>query len=128
MGKDKVFEFESIFSIEGGTVEDILHWATVVAGIDVEHLRTCLVAGGELCDLCLSLSAYYDINLTECRRLIKERKGGDEDYELVAMINVSYPAEESKPSAMHGERNAVGELKKTELPCLNSRWRWGGEV
>ena len=33
-----------------------------------------------------------------------------EGYELVAMINVGYPAPDSKPSAMHGERKPVGEL------------------
>ena len=33
-----------------------------------------------------------------------------EDYELVAMINVGYPAPDSKPSAIHGERKPVEEL------------------
>ena len=31
-------------------------------------------------------------------------------YELVAMINVGYPAPDSKPSAMHSERKPIGEL------------------
>ena len=35
---------------------------------------------------------------------------GTEGYELVAMINVGYPAEGCEPSAMHGERKSVGEL------------------
>ena len=35
---------------------------------------------------------------------------GTEGYELVAMINVGYPAPDSKPSAMHAERKTVGEL------------------
>ena len=35
---------------------------------------------------------------------------GAEGYELVAMINVGYPAPDSKPSAMHGVRKPVGEL------------------
>ena len=40
------------------------------------------------------------------RRILPGTKG----YDLVAMINVGYPAAESKPSPMHGERKSVGEL------------------
>ena len=35
---------------------------------------------------------------------------GAEGYEMVAMINVGYPAAGSEPSAMHGVRKPVGEL------------------
>ena len=35
---------------------------------------------------------------------------GTEGYELVAMINVGYPSEDSAPSAMHGSRVAFGEF------------------
>ena len=35
---------------------------------------------------------------------------GAQGYELVAMINVGYPAAESEPSAMHGVRKSVEEL------------------
>ena len=35
---------------------------------------------------------------------------GAEGYELVAMINVGYPAPESEPSPMHSARKSVGEL------------------
>ena len=35
---------------------------------------------------------------------------GTEGYELVAMINVGYPAEGSVPSAMHGKRVEMGEF------------------
>ena len=35
---------------------------------------------------------------------------GTEGYELVAMINVVYPAEWSAPSAMHGTRIPMGEF------------------
>ena len=35
---------------------------------------------------------------------------GSEGYELVAMINVGYPAAESEPSVMHGERKTKEEL------------------
>jgi nitroreductase len=31
-------------------------------------------------------------------------------YDLVAMINVGYPAPESQPSPMHGARKTIGEL------------------
>lgn len=70
-----VKEFEKVFKIGEITVEEILHWAKDIAEIDIEHLRSCLVAGGELCDLFLSLSDYYETNLLECRRQIKEWKG-----------------------------------------------------
>jgi len=75
MGIEKEFEFEKIFKIENPTVEETQHWAIDVAQIDIEHLRSCIVAGGELCNLCLSLSAYYEKNLAECRKLIEEGKG-----------------------------------------------------
>jgi nitroreductase len=35
---------------------------------------------------------------------------GAEGYELVAMINVGYPAPESQPSPMHGARKAMDEF------------------
>ena len=35
---------------------------------------------------------------------------GSDGYELVAMINVGYPAEGSTPSAMHGSRIPMGEF------------------
>ena len=42
--------------------------------------------------------------------LLRDILPGAEGYELVAMINVGYPAAGSEPSAMHGARKAVGEL------------------
>lgn len=42
--------------------------------------------------------------------LLRKILPGTEGYELVAMINVGYPAPDSKPSAMHGSRKPVGEL------------------
>ena len=42
--------------------------------------------------------------------LLRDILPGTEGYELVAMINVGYPAAESEPSAMHGVRKPVGEL------------------
>lgn len=35
---------------------------------------------------------------------------GAKDYDLVAMINIGYPAPESRPSAMHDVRKAMEEL------------------
>ena len=42
--------------------------------------------------------------------LLREILPGADDYELVAMINVGYPAPDSKPSAMHGSRKPMDEL------------------
>ena len=42
--------------------------------------------------------------------LLRDILPGTEGYELVAMINVGYPAPDSRPSAMHGDRKALGEL------------------
>ena len=42
--------------------------------------------------------------------LLRDILPGTEGYELVAMINVGYPAAGSEPSAMHGERKPMGEL------------------
>ncbi len=42
--------------------------------------------------------------------LLRDILPGAEDYELVAMINVGYPAADSKPSAMHCERKTMEEL------------------
>ena len=42
--------------------------------------------------------------------LLKGILPGAEGYELVAMINVGYPADGSAPSAMHGSRVAMDEF------------------
>jgi len=42
--------------------------------------------------------------------LLRDILPGTEGYDLVAMINVGYPAPESKPSAMHDERKSVEEF------------------
>ena len=42
--------------------------------------------------------------------LLRDILPGAEGYELVAMINIGYPAPDSKPSSMHGERKTVDEL------------------
>ena len=42
--------------------------------------------------------------------LLRDILPGAEGYELVAMINVGYPAADSKPSAMHGARKTMEEL------------------
>lgn len=38
-----------------------------------------------------------------------------EDYDIVAMINVGYPAPESQPSAMHDVRKTMGELVTRDI-------------
>ena len=40
--------------------------------------------------------------------MLRDILPGASGYELVAMINVGYPAAESEPSAMHAERKPVG--------------------
>lgn len=42
--------------------------------------------------------------------LLRDILKGAEGYELVAMINVGYPAPESQPSAMHEMRKRMDEL------------------
>lgn len=42
--------------------------------------------------------------------LLRDILPGAEDYELVAMINVGYPAADSKPAAMRGERKTMKEF------------------
>lgn len=42
--------------------------------------------------------------------LLKDILPDTDGYELVAMINVGYPAPDSVPSQMHGERKPVGDL------------------
>ena len=42
--------------------------------------------------------------------LLRDILPGTEGYELVAMINVGYPAPDSKPSPMHGARKPIEEL------------------
>lgn len=64
-----------VFFIGGDTVKDTLTWATDVAEIDVMHLHSTLVAGGKMCDLCLSLMEYYRDNLAEYQKQIAEGKG-----------------------------------------------------
>lgn len=42
--------------------------------------------------------------------LLREILPGAEEYELIAMINIGYPAADSKPSAMHDSRKPMDEL------------------
>ena len=56
-------KIHDLFQIEGASVEDTLQWAKDVARLDVNHLRSCLVTCGELCELCISLSEYYEQDL-----------------------------------------------------------------
>lgn len=81
MSFENELELEKIFKIENPDVEETLQWAKNSAHINVEHLRSCLVAGGKFCNICLSLSDYYEKNLVECRKLIDEGKGDTIIYE-----------------------------------------------
>lgn len=63
-----------VFHIDSVIVEGTLQWATDVAGMDACHLRSCLVACGEFCELSLSLSEYYKQNIFDTRKLIEEEK------------------------------------------------------
>ena len=42
--------------------------------------------------------------------LLRDILPGAEEYELMAMINIGYPAPDSKPSAMHDTRKPMDEL------------------
>ena len=42
--------------------------------------------------------------------LLKAILPGADGYELVALINVGYPTEDSRPSSMHGVRKPMGEF------------------
>lgn len=64
----------SIFEIEESTVTDTLKWAED-NGIEVDHLRSALEAGKEICDMCLLFSDQYSENLLSCRTLISEGRG-----------------------------------------------------
>ena len=75
MTSNKATDISAVFAIDNATVEETLRWANDVAHLDVTHLRSTLVAGGKLCDICLSLSTYYEENLQTCRQLINEGKG-----------------------------------------------------
>ena len=81
MSYENEFELDKIFRIENPDVEETMQWAKNSAHINVEHLRSCLVAGGKYCNICLSLSDYYEQNLAECRQLIEEGKGDTIIYE-----------------------------------------------
>ena len=48
--------------------------------------------------------------------LLRDILPGAEGYELVAMINVGYPAAESEPSPMHSVRKPLGEMV-TSVKC-----------
>ena len=65
----------NVFQIVGSSVEDILQWAKDVAGLDANHLLSCMVSCGKLCELCLSLSEYYEQNLSNVRKMIDGGEG-----------------------------------------------------
>ena len=74
------------------------------AEVDAAIVATYLMLAAENEGLCTLWVGSFD------PALLREILPGAEGYELVAMINVGYPASGSKPSPMHGERKTVGEL------------------
>ena len=100
----------NFFQIAESSVEDILHWAKDVAGLDVNHLRSCLVTCGELGELCISLSEYYEQNLSCVRKMID---GGEGD----PVVN-----QKRLPLLEIGERtnNLVGYLTLLQVDAMMS--------
>ena len=74
------------------------------AGVDAAIVATYLMLAAENEGLSTLWVGSFD------PALLRDILPGTEGYELVAMINVGYPAPESKPSAMHGVRKSVEEL------------------
>lgn len=99
----------SVFEIEETTVTDTLKWAED-KGIEVDHLRSALEAGKEICDMCLLLSDQYAENLLFCRTLVSEG-GGD------PVIN-----ERRLPLLEVGERinNLIGYLILLQMDAMMS--------
>lgn len=96
--------------IEESVVRQTMQWAKDVAGLDVEHLRSSLAAGGELCNLCYSLSRYYEESIPDCRQQLIEGNG-----DLV--IN-----EKRLPLLEIGEKinNLVGYLTLLQMDAMAS--------
>ena len=74
------------------------------AEVDAAIVATYLMLGAENEGLATLWVGSFD------PALLRDILPGTDGYELVAMINVGYPAAGSEPSAMHGERKSVGEL------------------
>ena len=74
------------------------------AEVDAAIVATYLMLAAENEGLCTLWVGSFDPALL--REILPDAEG----YELVAMINVGYPARESKPSPMHAVRKKVGEL------------------
>lgn len=74
------------------------------AEVDAAIVATYLMLAAENEDLATLWVGSFD------PALLRDILPGSEDYELVAMINIGYPAPDSKPSAMHGARKTMEEL------------------
>ena len=103
-------KIHDLFQIEGASVEETLQWAKDVARLDVNHLRSCLVTCGELCELCISLSEYYEQDLFHVRKMID---GGEGD----PVVN-----QKRLPLLEIGERtnNLVGYLTLLQMDAMMS--------
>ena len=100
----------NVFQIAGSSVEETLQWAKDIAGLDVNHLRSCMVSCGKLCEICLSLSEYYEQNLSNVRKMID---GGEGD----PVVN-----QKRLPLLEIGERtnNLVGYLTLLQMDAMMS--------
>ena len=74
------------------------------AEVDAAIVATYMMLAAENEELATLWVGSFDPALL--REILPDAHG----YELVAMINVGYPAAESKPSAMHGSRKPMDEL------------------
>ena len=74
------------------------------AEVDAVIVATYLMLAAENEGLCTLWVGSFD------PALLREILPGADGYELVAMINVGYPAPESSPSPMHGVRKTMKEL------------------
>lgn len=99
-----------MFAIEESAVRQTMHWAKDVAELDVDHLRSSLTAGRKLCELCYSLSKYYEESIPDCRHQLLEGNGDP-------VIN-----EKRLPLLEIGERvnNLVGYLTLLQMDAMAS--------
>lgn len=64
-----------MFTIDESMILQTKQWSKDIAELDVVNLRASLAAGRELCEVCYSLSRYYEENIPQCRQQLIEGKG-----------------------------------------------------
>ena len=90
------YDSKEVFTYPGGRYDSGAEDATIVA--------THLMLAAENEGLATLWVGSFDPTL------LRDILPGAEAYDLVAMINVGYPAPESQPSAMHNVRKTMAEL------------------